>query len=226
MEVILNRGENSSHSTEINYVARDGSLYVIDNHLTALWCWAKLPANEQYNLLHVDRHYDLVTYTGHDAEALDVDWPNIPVEQITTYRHEIQGFDYQVLRWDNYINLFHEIYPGRIADTVFVTQKEGHLNYDGKPFVEKDVWDLFNHIFDGNNRWIFNIDIDYFFTVIGEDRILLYSYDFIDAFGELLAREAEHAAQIIICLSPECCGGWEESKKVANRILTYFDISI
>lgn len=222
MEIILNRGENVSHVTEINFVARHENIFIIDNHLTAFWCWCKLDTNNSYKLLHVDRHYDLVPYHQTDEIVHNIDWSNTTLENIPNIRKNVGGFNIQLLRWDNYINLFHEFKPNLISYTVFVTQKEGSFHYDGHNYQEKDILELFDLIYEGDEKWIFNIDIDFFFTVIGDNRISLYTDEFINMFGKLLADESRNAAQIIICLSPECCGGWNESKRVANIILLHF----
>ncbi|SDH28913.1 hypothetical protein [Mucilaginibacter gossypii] len=133
--------------------------------------------------------------------------------------------DLQILRWDNYINLFLEKTPV-IAFAYFITQKDGDLNF--KPeHREIEFYDLFELEINGTDKWIINVDIDYFFTKPdGQNPIRLYSDEFIHAFGRWLSKKEAAAAQITICLSPECCGGWLNAIKVANILGEHLDFHL
>jgi hypothetical protein len=227
MKYLIRKGEGHSHATELNLVAQEEKIFVIDNHLAAFWCWHQLDLSSKYNLLHVDRHYDLVRYfPEYDLSVKKQDWKNMPVEKVTQFKRTGGGEGQQLIRWDNYIHLFNTVNPRTIDFALFCTQKDGDFNYSKSKCKEVEVYDLFNEIVEGETSWIFNIDIDFFFTHVGDQIVRVFSDSFIDCFGRWLKEESQYATQIIICLSPECCGGWKEAKKVANIILKHFMIII
>jgi len=131
----------------------------------------------------------------------------------------------QILRWDNYINLFLAKYPV-IDFAFFLTQKDGQLNFEPK-YQEIEIYDLFEQTLEGKENWIINIDIDYFFTKPdGQWPIQYYTDEFIRATGRWISKKIQAIAQITICLSPECCGGWDNAMHVANLFGEEFDFHL
>ncbi len=225
LEILLDLGENPSHAIHLNYVARHGKLYVIDNHLAAFWTFHQLDLHKSYNLLHVDRHYDLIPCTNVDAHIKAINWKIEPINAITSHTGNTENHHFQFIRWDNYIHLFNILNPSVIEFGLFVTQKQGELVWQAGRYKELEIYQLFKEDL-SSDRWIFNIDVDYFFTRIGDHLYQMYHDSFIRGFGEWLNEESNNADQIIICLSPEACGNWTESKRVANLILESFYISV
>lgn len=40
---------------------QNGKVYVMDNHLSAAWCWLQsCDPQKKYNFMHIDRHYDML----------------------------------------------------------------------------------------------------------------------------------------------------------------------
>lgn len=219
MKILLDKGENPSHATDLNYVAIDSDIYIIDNHLAAIWCMAQLDLTTKYNFLHVDRHYDLSKYhKGIHSQVNDIDFTKISVEEISNYKCQTSQQSFQLITWDNYINLFCQKYPGVINYACFVTQKDGDFNYAESEYSELEIYELFDQIFEGEYKWIFNIDIDFFFTHFGEKTVQMYADEFIKEFARWVNQERKNIALIILCLSPECCGGWDKSKRVLDII--------
>ncbi len=224
MEVLLDRGRKLSGDQNLNYVAVEDNVYVIDNHLAAIWCMEQLDTTKTFNLLHIDRHYDLVRYNEEfHATIHETDLNEINIENLTSITTLIDNVQFQVYRWDNYLNLFNEKFPDTIKNTTFITQKEGEFNY-AKDYEELEIYDLFAKIFETENKWIFNIDLDYFFTRPEDDLVQMYTDEFIEEFAKWLNREHDKAELIILCLSPECCGGWENAIRVLNIVLSALDI--
>lgn len=218
MVELLNKGRNSSYSSDLNYVAVADKTYIIDNHLAAIWCMSKLDTSKKYNLLHIDRHYDLSPYKPEIHLAIhSIDLNNLPIEELTSIKTTINELEIQLVMWDNYINLFNEKFPDTIDETIFITQKKGDFNYK-KNYKELEIYDLFAEIFEAENKWIFNIDLDYFFTTSQDTTIQMFTDEFIEEFALWLKGEYKNVELIILCLSPECCGGWDNAERILDII--------
>lgn len=231
MATIIKKGELPSHAFHLNYFSRhsfdDTVLYVMDNHLAAFWTFHQLNLDESYNFLHIDRHYDLVKYNKvQDRPIHNIDWRAIPIQEITSYRTMNGVQRHQLIRWDNYIMLFYHLHPHVFRYGLFVTQKVGQMLFPRKKAREIEMYELFREEFEGDVKWVFNIDADVFFTRVGDDWVQLYSDRFIAEFGDWLYEQAQYTAQINICLSPEACGGWEYAKRVARLILRPFGVRL
>ncbi|MBL7888808.1 MAG: hypothetical protein JNL24_04615 [Bacteroidia bacterium] len=226
MNYFLNKGENASNSCNINLVAQSDKIYIVDNHLVAFWCWLQLPSKLEYELIHIDRHYDLVPYNEvYDSGIHNFNWENSMPEDLTSLKTVVNGFEYQIIRWDNCINLFKEIHPNFFRKTKFITQKNGTFNYNGE-YEEKEIHEIVGWCIDKTKNVILNLDIDYFFTNIGDSTIQKYTDSYIDHVAEWVYEEYNNFTQIIFCLSPECSISWEEAKRITNIFLTKFDLKI
>ncbi len=231
MNILLNNGENKSSCCQLNYVASKDNMYLIDNHLAAIWCMAKLDCSKHYNFLHIDQHYDLVKYDKvKHSEINDVDLQSLDISQLTSFRTMNNGLRDQLITWDNYINLFNQKFPEVLQNSTFVTQKKGNFSYN-KDCKQIEFYDIFDHYLDETNHWIFNIDLDCFFTTISIDeeskKIQMYSDAFIEEFAEWLNKKNKEGIieQIIFCLSPECCGGWDNSWRVWKLIAAKLELN-
>jgi hypothetical protein len=70
-------------------------------------------------------------------------------------------------------------------------------------------------------KWIINLDIDYFFCEIGERKgIQLLSNEYITEFACILknALQRNRIIGLTIALSPECCGGWKNAESICSII--------
>lgn len=68
--------------------------------------------------------------------------------------------------------------------------------------------------------WICNVDLDYFFysmdqKVVGRIVSDYYIEQLFDALRR--ANDAKDIGVITLCLSPECCGGWESAERIAAQ---------
>lgn len=228
-------GESSSN--KVNFLFNKDKIFLMDNHLSATWCWLqKIDFSKKYNFVHIDRHYDLLDFPEVIKEDLiekDIDIKNITFEDYInlkqTFPQEL-AFDVKLFRWDNYIMHFQNIYPNLIEKTYFITKKIGakndFVNYECE--IEEFITD-YDYWLDNNkkNGWIINIDIDFFFSNC-KGYLQLYSNEVVEKVAENLMQNLHKIDVLTICLSPECCGGWENSIRVFNifnRILN-LDVDI
>lgn len=224
LNVLLNKGVQKSYISDLNYVANSGNIYVMDNHLAAIWCWEKLPKDKNYSIVHVDAHYDFGGSPPGESMYNDIDLTTIPIEDLVSFRHP-RG--YQYFMWDNYIHLFNDKYPNLINEFISITQRLGNNYTPGDiGFEEFDIWHLEYKTFHKTSNYnILNIDIDYFFKQ-DSDYFEIFSDETIDFFSKWLLDNRSKFEQITIALSPECCGSWDNALGMANRILKPLDLEI
>jgi hypothetical protein len=244
MKRLLDLGRNKSGAFTLNFVAQKGKTFVMDNHLAALWCWLqRIDVSEQYNLFHIDRHYDLsdaaVAEIAAALQANSINIGNIPISELTAQTFVLEGTPRQSFRWDNYFGILKERYPDLLTDQVyFATHKYGS---DGLlSMLEKEPYDLpenlgywiKNGTRNNNKKWIVNLDIDYFF--LGNPHYdddlenegnaeMVYQFlkdEFVRDIAEEIGNACEDIAVLTIALSPECCGGWDNSVRIANILTT------
>lgn len=223
------KGKNYSGFTEINLLQKQGNVYVMDNHLAALWCWLQeMDLSQKYNVLHIDKHYD--TRRGRLEEWL---------EELPGYLEKLSIESYLALRfndgenvngspmftWDNYLPIFHSRYQANINQYHFFTHRQGDLMTEMKPFVEEypveclpDVgWLVFEE--NPGYKWIVNIDLDYFFRDVEHEEMYVrfISLKAIEIFFNTLKKiNPKKIAVITFALSPECCGGWDNALEVMH----------
>jgi hypothetical protein len=224
-EVLINKGRQESMSENLNYFAQVDNLYVMDNHLAAIWCWDKLPKDKNITVVHIDAHYDLGCSPTGDFIYGDIDLAAISIDEIVNFKHEC-GFNY--FMWDNYIHLFNDKYPNLINEFVSITQGIGDLSeLDGVRFNEFNIWDLDSRPWhEYENRKILNIDIDYFFKRDYHATFEIFSAKLVSSFSSWLLKNKSNFDLITIALSPECCGSWDNSINMANKILKPMNLKI
>lgn len=198
----------------------------MDNHLAAGWAWLRqINSNDSHYLLHIDRHYDLldspktvqsqIIAKGIDLKSQTLD-EYLSLRQIGT-----NGDSWPLFRWDNYILNLRIVYPNIYAKTFFATFKDGNIDED---FVdeEMDFWELMTEIDymienKTDYKWIVNLDIDYFFNNVNDKKIQVITND-------VIRKVLDKISVFTICLSPECCGGWEKSLSKLEIICEVLEI--
>ncbi len=175
------KGRNWTSAIYLNLLWHDGGkIYIMDNHLAASWCWAqKLNLEENYTLLHVDRHYD---YS--ELEDIQKNWThwiedkfnfrglNIEECQVNESNLGNRTYESKVFRFDNYINIFEDLYEEVINEYIFYTHQESPSVLGNK--IETISEQSFDDLLDSNfkqedKRYILNLDLDYFCKGDGED---------------------------------------------------------
>ncbi|TDE09835.1 UPF0489 family protein [Dyadobacter psychrotolerans] len=225
LKVLINSGRQTSMTENLNYFAHTDNIYIMDNHLAAIWCWDKLPKDNNITVVHIDAHYDLGYSPPGNFIYGDIDLTNISINEISNFEHE-SGYKY--FSWDNYIHLFCDKYPNLINEFISITQGKGDLSLpDGLKFKEINIWDLDSTPWAKyENSKILNLDIDYFFKQDYRSDFELFSAELVEYFSGWLLKNKDKFDIITIALSPECCGSWDKSVNMANRILKPLNLKI
>lgn len=171
---LLNLGRNLSYALNLNLVVNQGKAFIMDNHLAAAWCWLNIIDNQkQYNLFHIDRHYDLLPgmykILIKNLKETNTLIQNISIEDLTKHKFEHNGQKYQSFQWDNYFWILSNLYPNLFAKAYFCTHKEDESRWNVK-YTNKEIWDLpqnlsytiKQHSKENNCKWILNLDADFF----------------------------------------------------------------
>lgn len=236
MHLIPFKGRNTSTHYNLNLLFQNGKTYIMDNHLAASWCWLqKIDVEKQYNLLHIDRHYDLLqSQIDWWIEALqeqNIDLKTISITDLLAikYSHkEMPTSDsYPLFRWDNYLTIFNWLYPNIIASTTFATHKDGDT-LEELEMYEPEIYELQENLsywINSNNekKWIVNLDIDYFFTDYDDRHFQFLTDEYVLKIAEEIKKSWENIEVLTIALSPELCGGWNNAVRVAKLITGYLE---
>ncbi|WP_297097839.1 UPF0489 family protein [uncultured Draconibacterium sp.] len=243
-EIVKFKGKNVSWVKNLNLLNKERNIYIMDNHVAAVWCWLQeIELNKKYNILHVDAHYDTMSsrldtwleYLPNNLKELDI------TELLALKFYDRDFIDgYEIMRWDNYFPIFHRLYGKNINSYHFFTHKGGTLFGEMEDKLDEHpipgLFNLIDYLFEertsGPYEWIVNIDLDYFFQKIDDTDITLkfISDEAIDFFLEKLNTYlANNKIKVVtIALSPECCGGWENSlglmKFFAERLRIEFNL--
>lgn len=230
MNTIINKGRKHSEAYGLNLLLNEEKIFIMDNHLAAGWCWLKkLDIERQYNLFHIDRHYDLLKsqleWWIESLNQQNVNLQAISIEELVSLRYSNERLptndSYPIFRWDNYIPILDRMYPYLIGHSTFATHKDGD-NADDMEASEVDPWQLPDNLSywltNGTNEWILNLDIDYFFTNIDEEYIQLFTDEFVIQIAKEIKKSLSKIKVLTIALSPEMCGGWDKSERVARLI--------
>lgn len=206
------------------------AMFVMDNHRSAAWCWLQACHPEQeYNFMHIDRHYDLLDcFEDRDLQPL---FSNSKIPFADFCNLSRSDGEFRVFRWDNYIMASSIINPGWFHTNIFLTHKEGDkecswghkslmireedplsIEWCMQQFIGEPSRDLDG--FEGEdyrNSWIVNLDLDFFFS--GNSHIQLFSDDLIRQIAEILQRNLSNIAVLTIALSPDCLGGKDHKER-------------
>ncbi len=133
-----------------------------------------------------------------------------------------------LVRYDNYIDIYRKLYPKHLNKYYFATHDDGNYLEEIESY-KPDIWDLQDNldywIRNNSGQWILNIDLDYFFV---ERKSKTYQF-LTDAYISSICDEIEKAIDkidvITSALSPEFCGGWTETIRMAELISDRFSLS-
>ena len=224
MEILVNKKGRSS-TYDLSLLKNDSKIYVMDNHMAAAWCWGqKIDFNKSYNLLHIDKHYDLLE-GGTDLGVKKILEEQFDIGSSTIEEYcSLSSENGQVFRFDNYMTILQKLYPNLFIKKKFATHDDGTIPSD---------WNLYNvHIIDlptsninywfvrEKLSWIVNIDIDYFFTKNSKDEYFQFLNDeYIISFAKQIKSVMNRIEVLTIALSPSFCGGINNASRIADIIL-------
>jgi UPF0489 domain len=219
---------NYSGALNQNFLWQSENIYVMDNHRAALWCWSReLDLRNPHSIIHIDRHTDA-------KRSRLADWlENLPdlnggiEEYLSRSLPSEAGARCPVMMWDNYLSIYIEKFGSNIECGQLLTHDEGDaVNHPA--ILSARIWDIpdnFSYWLEqGSGNWIVNIDLDFFYCQRGDSSIQMMSNDYIDALIDQIVRSyrAGRIGVITICLTPDLplTPGWNETEKLAGRILT------
>jgi len=197
----------------------------MDNHMAAICCLEKVVrSTPQFDFIHVDQHYDLGGLNSHHAGYIDGEISSLNPQNLEEHK-TLEGTNYFL--YDNYIHLFCNKYPHTINHAYFITHGKTQFDYDFSEYDELCLFHLMNCDLPNEYPLVLNLDIDYFFTrERNKKTIKPFTSEFIELFGRWLYNNRKKFATIIVALSPEYCGGWDEAIETTNLILSPFYIRI
>ncbi len=169
MKLVPFQGRNDSGVDRQNFLWRHGSIYVMDNHRAAMWCWLQhIDPCQPHSLFHMDRHYDCLP----SPEWLE-NCPEIRRLSINEYLNFDYAFNDEFIReqrmplfrWDNYLSIYLTRYQRSIGSLIMYTHDDGAGPQ--QTFDPGNIWSgsRANPLsgFQAVALWIFNLDLDYFF---------------------------------------------------------------
>lgn len=237
MDIIPFKGKNTSTHYNLNLLFNEGKTYIMDNHLAASWCWMqKLNPAQQYNLFHIDRHYDLLNsqtdWWIQELQRQNFDFTTISISDLLAIKYSSPDFPtekFPLFRWDNYLTILNRIYPNLIGSASFATHKDGDTT-DELEIHEHEIYELPENLaywLNDNNRlkWIVNIDIDYFFTDRDEKHFQFLTDEYVLSIADEIKKAWNNIEVLTIALSPELCGGWDNSLRIARIITNHLQIN-
>jgi hypothetical protein len=76
-----------------NFLWRHKSIYVMDNHRAAMWCWLQhIDPRRSHSLLHIDRHYDaLASRVDEWLENCPSDLERLNIDQYLNWDYPFGG---------------------------------------------------------------------------------------------------------------------------------------
>jgi hypothetical protein len=199
-------------------------VYVMDNHLAALWCWLReLDPEDEYSLIHIDQHWDsrpcndVASIQAAEARA---GARRLAIGEFLDLSCVLSGELYKVVQWDNYI---------RPLPSLRAHARQAHCHaYDPRgaapqlQFAEptkiyatpEEFFRLLPALVEYlPGRPLINLDLDYFFLPLGGSPTKAFRDDFIANVVTEIERNLETSAVWTIAWSPECCGslpsGWQ-----------------
>jgi hypothetical protein len=227
-------GRNESYVWNLNFLWKKDNIYIMDNHLVALWCWLKeINLSDKYKLLHIDRHYD----TANDGRYL----PSVKLENLFNITLDEyfslsysspNGEKYPVFQHDNYM---WPLFPGNgspVTEFIFATHNDDEPP-DFDEYYKIAPWDLLDmgwRFKDLQQKWIVNIDLDYFFHDFFRQNepkdIRLFSDQYIErVFSSIRYHHQQGRITVLtIALSPEFCGGWNNAEQLCSTICKIMDV--
>jgi hypothetical protein len=226
--------KKSSYCYHSLFLWKNKKIYVMDNHLSAAWCWMqRCRPNKIYNFIHIDRHYDLGSYINHkDLFQLENN-PIISYNEFTNIKRI--NDETPLFRWDNYIRAVHKLNPNWFHTNIFITQKVGskteswglsNININEVSLIDME-YTIAEYIKNAHENssvfededykwpWIVNIDIDVFYSK-NEPHTQLISDDYIRSVAKQLKKCMSRIHVLTIALSPDCLFGKHLNDKWHN----------
>ena len=202
----------------------------MDNHLAALSCWLNnLSIEDDYTLYHIDFHWDCGAMNDAEVRKLkEIDYTSL--EKFLAVESTLNGKVVPTVLWDNYIYplpflrpnikqaFLTDHLPTHVAD--FVRDKK----FEFYCSVEEFFSQLSDKLDNNKGKILFNLDIDFFFWRSNQNRVQVFSNDFIEMLTQKIRIYFSDNMLLTIALSPECCGGWRNALNVCEVFCKKLDV--
>jgi hypothetical protein len=230
---IKQRGSSYCFNTNILY--RKDNIYLMDNHRMAAWCWANhIDENKKYTIVHIDKHYDtLGSLLKEWTTPIKNGLKSLSFNEYDSIEFQKNKFEkYKIFRWDNYIPIFHYFYSNQINKYVFYTHNQGSIPENLKKHITHcPAHNLINDFYDcsseSEDNLIINLDIDYFFCSNPHYFIFFSDYAIAKLVESIMRLVIDNKNNILtIALSPECCGGWDNSIDFIRKYFNKYGINV
>lgn len=206
----------SSLSCEVNLLWQHDTIYIMDNHRVALWCWAQnVDLAQPIRLLHIDRHYDTLEVDIDKLISLLPDLDGIDLDDYLNLTYDLNDHPCTLIRYDNYLSLCFAKFGTSFSDIYMATHEDDDepTIVDFKTIKHSDAlsFDLLGLLMSDGPPWIVNLDLDYFINKHDEK----YNFPVPEEAIAHIARQLKSAydqnkiAVLTIALSPENTGNWE-----------------
>jgi len=215
-----------------NFLWKSSSLYVMDNHRLAVWCWWQhLDESRVWDYVHVDRHFDALWQTANPWPKHFVAAHRKDLESFRTAAFVDGGEKMALYRWDTITSTLLSLHRDRIGKVVFATADEGDPPLLGRAQHVRP-WNL-----PGTLAWLASTDEQLQSPVILDIDIDYFTHHDLDgAFGQVFSAEyigevGQHLCDglargrfgvVTIALSPDTTGSWMLAERVLSLMLEHF----
>jgi hypothetical protein len=231
------KGRNPSGAFNQNFLWRHGSVYVMDNHRAALWCWLQhIDPHAPHSIFHMDRHTDTLQSRLDEWRAhLPETWA-LSIEEYLVHSYPLKALGEErtlpLFSWDNYLSIYFDQFGGSIDHCFFAIHEDG--DKPNHHAITASLWDMPSNLDYWLNPehkpWIMNIDLDYFFWHASEEERpeIMVSDAFLNRCCDIIRQRMDDGSIAVttICLTPDegLTGGWESSERLMERVLTRLGI--
>ncbi|QQG40517.1 MAG: UPF0489 family protein [Candidatus Levyibacteriota bacterium] len=223
------RGKSEEYG--VNFLYRDKNIYISDNHRVALWCWMqRLNLTKKYSLIHIDEHFD--TGSIHEWKQHTPTAEKIKQMSINEYRSYTNDLNCRIFRYDNYLSFMGECYY-YLIDKFYIGHHVSSFPQENPKFIYTNldifsVKSLFEKINFNKDKFIFNLDLDYFIGPKAKDQKSQFKSDDINKFFTGIKKmiDKDRIIVLTIALSPDadCSGSWKDAEKFCEKYIPILGI--
>lgn len=225
------KGNSLYEKVNFVYFFKNLNLYITDNHRIAFWNWINFILKKdygKYTLIHMDEHFDARGNCSKNVEKVKKelnDLKNLQYFLKSSHVNSTDTFNIAMVGWDNYVdlaiklNIFRNIIffvPNQIND---LYREIGNDREYPHYCSMKNIHD-FNFYLSDTENIILNLDLDYFvYKVHPDDPYKVFPDVFINEYFDVIIKNIKNISLITVALSPETCGGWENSEKILELLI-------
>lgn len=197
----------SSNATEQGFLWQQGNIFVMHNHVHALWCWlqSEILTRKRGGLIHIDYHSDFASIISQrDIQKLNPVFNEIcKIKNISIFdSYSVLSNDKAGVGWDTFITVASE--AGLFSEYhMFCTDL--HTDYPESESIRlykyqktSDLSKLENAITSSGDCVIVDIDLDYFDHEFSPERC---ADSAVESIGKILHQYIDRIIQITIAVS-------------------------